>query len=86
VPPVERLAELLQQMDVQYLAVRRNVPMAAAPIDALMARYPESLQLIYITSAEALIFRTNLDALKRQPERREAGSASAGAALRGAEN
>jgi hypothetical protein len=86
VPAVERLAELLQQMDVQYLAVRRNVPMAAAPIDALMARYPESLQLIYITSAEALIFRTNLDALKRQPERREAGSASAGAALRGAEN
>lgn len=85
-PTVERLAELLHEMDVQYLVVRRDVPMAAAPIDALIARYPESLHLIHVTSAGALIFRANLDVLERELESPEVGAASAGASLRGAEN
>jgi len=83
-PVVERLAELLHEMDVQYLAVRGDVPMAAAPIDALIARYPDSLQLIHVTSSGALIFRTNLDVLERELERQEVGAASAGESLRGA--
>jgi hypothetical protein len=60
VPPVEPLARLLRESGVSYLAVRRGVQAATAPIDALLARYPESLDLIYVTRGGVLIFRTDL--------------------------
>lgn len=83
-PAVEHLAELLHDMGVQYLAVRRDIPMAAAPIDALIARFPGSLELIYVTSAGALIFRADLDALER--ERRVGEATSGGVLPRGGAN
>ncbi len=62
-PPVEPLARLLQTMGVDFLAVRRNVPLAAAPIDALIERYPQALRLTFVTGRGAFIFATNLPAL-----------------------
>ncbi len=66
-PPVEPLARLLQTMGVDFLAVRRNVPLAAAPIDALIERYPQALQLTFVTGRGAFIFATNLPALSASP-------------------
>lgn len=62
-PPVEPLAELLQTMGVDFLAVRKNVPLAARPIETLIERYPEALRLTYVTGGGAFIFATNLSAL-----------------------
>lgn len=61
--PLEPLARLLREMSVDVLAVRADVPAAAAPIDALMGRYPGSLELVNVTPNGALIFRTRLGAL-----------------------
>lgn len=85
-PSVERLAELLHEMGVEYLAVRRNIPMAAAPIDALIGRYPESLHLIHITPAGVFIFRTDLDALERELQEHGVEAASAGVSSGSVEN
>ncbi len=79
-PAVEHLAELLHDMGVQYLAVRRNIPMAAAPIDALIGRYPESLHLTHITPGGVLIFRTDLGALERELQGQDVGAASSNSA------
>ncbi len=62
-PPVEPLARLLKTTGVDFLAVRRNVPLAAAPVDALIERYPEALRLTFVTGRGAFIFATNLAAL-----------------------
>ncbi len=67
-PPVEPLARLLRDMGVRYLAVRRDIPAVAEPIDALAGRYPNSLSLIHVTPGGALIFRTHLDALPAEPD------------------
>ncbi|UCF18867.1 MAG: hypothetical protein JSU87_13175 [Gemmatimonadota bacterium] len=61
--PVEPLARLLLEMRVDYLAVRRDIPAAAQPIDALMGRYPGGLELLHVTEGGALIFKTDLRAL-----------------------
>ncbi len=58
--PVEPLVRLLRGMKVDYLAVRRDIPAAAEPIDALMGRYPRSLMLLHVTEGGALIFKTDL--------------------------
>lgn len=62
-PPVEPLARMLKTTGVDFLAVRRNVPLAAAPVDALIERYPEALRLTFVTGRGAFIFATNLAAL-----------------------
>jgi hypothetical protein len=62
-PPVEPLARLLRETGVDYLAVRRDIPAAAQPIDALLGRYPESLTLQYVTPMGALIFEADPAAL-----------------------
>lgn len=62
-PPVEPLARLLQTAGVDFLAVRRDVPLAAAPVEALIERYPEALKLTFVTGRGAFIFATNLAAL-----------------------
>jgi hypothetical protein len=74
-PDVEASARLLDEMGVNYVAVRRDVPEASRPIDGLLGRYPGSLRLEYASPGGALIFRTDLDALRRAL----AGSAPAGA-------
>lgn len=58
---VEPLVRLLGEMHVDVLAVRRNVPAAAAPIDALLARYPHGLRLVDVTPSGVMIFRTHLE-------------------------
>ncbi len=64
--PVEPLAHMLSDMGVGYVAVRLNVPLAAAPIDALVERYPDFLNLIFVTSRGAAIFETDLEVLRTQ--------------------
>ena len=65
-PPVEPLARMFSEMGVGYVAVRLNVPLAAAPIDALVERYPGILNLTFVTKRGAAIFETDLDVLRAQ--------------------
>lgn len=62
-PAPELLARLFVEMGVDIVAVRRDVPAAAAPIDALIERHPQGLKLVAVTSRGALIFRTDLRVL-----------------------
>jgi hypothetical protein len=64
--PAAATARLLSEMNVTYLAVRRDVPAAVAPIETLMEVYPGSLELIHVTPGAALILEANLDALKTE--------------------
>ncbi len=79
-PAAEPLALLLRDMGVDYLAVRANVPLAAAPVDALIERYPESLSLEHVTERGAFIFATNLGRRPGEPQ----GSGDAAPVQRGA--
>lgn len=83
-PPVEPLARMFSEMGVGYVAVRLNVPLAAAPIDALVERYPDVLNLTFVTKRGAAIFETDLEVLRAQldpPDRVESpGGASEGEA------
>jgi hypothetical protein len=83
-PPVEPLARMFSEMGVGYVAVRLNVPLAAAPVDALVERHPDVLNLTYVTGRGAAIFELDLDVLRAQlgsPDRVEpSGGASEGEA------
>lgn len=72
--PVEPLARLLREMGVKYLAVRQGVQAAAAPIDALLARYPTSLDLVYVTRSGVLVFRADPAALAQDDASRPGAS------------
>jgi hypothetical protein len=61
--PVEPLARMLRTFGVDYVAVRRDVPLAAAPIDALIQRYPGALRLVYVGARGVLVFETDPAAL-----------------------
>lgn len=58
-------ARLLQEMGVDYVAVRRSVPAASEPIDRMVGSYPGVLHLVYVSPRGALIFRTDRAALDR---------------------
>jgi hypothetical protein len=62
-PPADSLARLFDEMGVDYVAVRRHIPAATEPIDRLLAEYPGSLELDYVTPGGVLIFKTNLEVL-----------------------
>jgi hypothetical protein len=81
-PPVEPLARMFSEMGVGYVAVRLNVPLAAAPIDALVERYPDVLNLSFVTQRGAAIFETDLEVLRSQLDAPD-GVDSVGAASEG---
>ena len=62
---VESLARLLDELEVNYLAVRRDVRAAVEPLDRLMGRHPGVLELVHITPRGALIFRIRTEVLSR---------------------
>jgi hypothetical protein len=63
-PPIDSLARLFSEMDVDYVAVRRYIPAASEPIDRLLGAYPGSLELDHVTPGGVLIFKTDLEALR----------------------
>ena len=86
VDPVEPLAHLLEEMRVDVLAVRRDVPAAAGPIDALLGRYPDSLRLVDLTPNGVMIFRTNLNRIAGTAGTAKPITGSAGEGGRNREN
>ncbi len=77
-PPIEPLARLFSEMGVAFVAVRHDVPLAAAPIDALVERYPDALRLTYVTSRGVFIFETDLEVFEAGLDRRDDGTVSTG--------
>lgn len=75
-PQVEMLARLFREMGVDYVAVRRDVPLAVRPIDALAGRYPNALQLVFMSGSGVLVFRVDQNALAGPPS---AGGAASSA-------
>ncbi len=63
-PSPEPLARLFRDMAVDYVAVQGDSPLAARQIDALIARYPESLRLAHVAPGGALIFAADRTALE----------------------
>jgi hypothetical protein len=61
--PVERLAQLFREMGVDYVAVRGDVTVAVAPIDALMGLYPTALEVIHVTPGGIVIMRADTQAM-----------------------
>jgi hypothetical protein len=61
--PVERLAELYREMGADYVAVRGDVTVAVAPIDALMGEYPEALEVVHVTPGGVVILKVDAEAL-----------------------
>jgi hypothetical protein len=64
-PPIEPLARMIGELGVDYVAVRGNVPLAAAPVEALVERYPQSLRLTFVGPLGNYIFATDLAQLRR---------------------
>jgi hypothetical protein len=71
-PSLAPLIELLTTADVDYMAVRRDIPLAARTVDSLLEQYPGSLDLRFVTRHGVLIFAVDPEAL------RAAGPADAG--------
>jgi hypothetical protein len=63
VAPVDQLARLFIEFEVDYVALRRNVTVVAAPIDALMGARPGGLRLVHITPGGVVILQTDRAAL-----------------------
>ncbi|NIR46553.1 MAG: hypothetical protein GWN99_19085 [Gemmatimonadetes bacterium] len=61
-PGVDELASLLVDLGVDYVAVRRDVAVAAAPIDALMGRHPGWLGIVHVTPRGVVVLRVTEEA------------------------
>lgn len=67
-PPLVPLAEMFVDMGVDYVAVRHDVPLAAAPIEALLEEYPGVLRLAHVAPRGAYVFEADLRALQTDRE------------------
>jgi hypothetical protein len=56
---LDELASLLVELGVDYVAVRSDIPAVAAPIDALMGRYPGWLEVVYVTPRRVVVLQVD---------------------------